>query len=102
MECGKLTAKLRDAVPVIFIEDGKEVKRLKNIEIPDEILPDLEAGSPIIAGDIANVLRFFMIRDASLIKDDVYPFNIADRQIKKEIIALTTTSDEAYIIGYIG
>ena len=37
MKCGKLTAKLRDAVPVIFIEDGKEVKRLKNIEIPDEI-----------------------------------------------------------------
>ena len=37
MECGKLTAKLRDAVPVCFIEDGKEVKRFKNIEIPDEI-----------------------------------------------------------------
>ena len=37
MECGKLTAKLRDAVPVCFIVDGKEVKRLKNIEIPNEI-----------------------------------------------------------------
>ena len=37
MECGKLTAKLRDAVPVCFIEDGKEVKRYKNIEIPDEV-----------------------------------------------------------------
>ena len=37
MECGKLTAKLRDAVPVCFIEDGKEVKRFRNIEIPDEI-----------------------------------------------------------------
>ena len=37
MECGKLTAKLRDAVPVCFIEDGKEVKRFKNIEIPDEV-----------------------------------------------------------------
>ena len=37
MECGKLTAKLRDAVPVCFIENGKEVKRYKNIEIPDEI-----------------------------------------------------------------
>ena len=35
MECGKLTAKLRDAVPVCFIVDGKEVKRYKNIEIPD-------------------------------------------------------------------
>ena len=37
MECGKLTAKLRDAVPVCFIVDGKEVKRFKNIEIPDEV-----------------------------------------------------------------
>ena len=37
MGCGKLTAKLRDAVPVCFIENGKEVKRFKNIEIPDEI-----------------------------------------------------------------
>lgn len=37
MECGKLTAKFRDAVPVCFIENGKEVKRFKNIEIPDEI-----------------------------------------------------------------
>ena len=37
MECGKLTAKLRDAVPVCFIVDGKEGKRYKNIEIPDEI-----------------------------------------------------------------
>ena len=37
MEWGKLTAKLRDAVPVCFIVNGMEVKRLKNIEIPDEI-----------------------------------------------------------------
>ena len=37
MECGKLTAKLRDAVPVCFMVGGKEVKRYRNIEIPDEI-----------------------------------------------------------------
>ena len=37
MECGRLTAKLRDAVPVIFIEEGREPKRYRNIEIPDEI-----------------------------------------------------------------
>lgn len=50
-ECGKLTAKLRDAVPVCFIENGKEVKRFKNIEIPDEIkkLPyqDFEFSVPV-------------------------------------------------------
>lgn len=37
MECGKFTAKLRDAVPVCFMDGGMEVKRFKNIEIPDEI-----------------------------------------------------------------
>lgn len=37
MKCGKLTAKLRDAVPVRFYENGKEVKRYKNIEIPDAV-----------------------------------------------------------------
>ena len=51
MECGKLTAKLRDAVPICFIENGKEVKRFKNIEIPDEIkkLPyrDFEFSVPV-------------------------------------------------------
>jgi hypothetical protein len=37
MECGKLTAKLRDAVPVCFLVEGKEIKRYKNIEVPDEL-----------------------------------------------------------------
>ena len=37
MEMGKLTAKLRDAVPVCFMVDGVEVKRYKNIEIPDDL-----------------------------------------------------------------
>ena len=37
MKCGKLTAKLRDAVPVRFYENGREIKRVKNIEIPDAI-----------------------------------------------------------------
>lgn len=37
MECGKRTAKLRDAVSVCFMESGREVKQYKNIEIPDKI-----------------------------------------------------------------
>ncbi len=41
MKCGKLTAKLRDAVPVCFIEEGKEIRRIKNIEIPD-VIKELE------------------------------------------------------------
>ena len=37
MKCGKLTARLRDAVQVRFYENGREIKRFKNIEIPDAI-----------------------------------------------------------------
>ncbi len=37
MEMGKLTAKLRDAVPVCLLVEGKEIKRYRNIEIPDEL-----------------------------------------------------------------
>ncbi|MDR1409603.1 MAG: hypothetical protein LBJ12_04935 [Oscillospiraceae bacterium] len=37
MKAGKITAKLRDAVPVCFMVEGKEVKRYKNIELPDEL-----------------------------------------------------------------
>lgn len=35
MKTGKITAKLRDAVPVCLMVEGKEVKRYKNIELPD-------------------------------------------------------------------
>ena len=35
MKTGKITAKLRDAVPVCFMVEGKEVKRYKNIDLPD-------------------------------------------------------------------
>jgi hypothetical protein len=31
MECGKLTAKLRDAVPVCFMVNDHEVRRFKNM-----------------------------------------------------------------------
>ena len=37
MKCGKLTAKLRDAVPVCFLENDREVMRYKNIEIPNSL-----------------------------------------------------------------
>lgn len=35
MKTGKITAKLRDAVPVCLMVEGKEVKRYKNIDLPD-------------------------------------------------------------------
>lgn len=35
MKTGKITAKLRDAVPVCLMVEGKEVKWYKNIDLPD-------------------------------------------------------------------
>ena len=35
MKAGKITAKLRDAVPVRFMVENEEVKQYKNIDIPD-------------------------------------------------------------------
>ncbi len=37
MKTGKITAKLRDAVPVCLMVNGEKVKRYKNIELPDEL-----------------------------------------------------------------
>lgn len=37
MKTGRITAKLRDAVPVCLMVNGEEVKRYKNIELPDEL-----------------------------------------------------------------
>ena len=37
MKTGRITAKLRDVVPVCLMVEGKEVKRYKNIELPDSI-----------------------------------------------------------------
>ncbi len=37
MKTGQITAKLRDAVQVCLMVEGNEVKRYKNIELPDAI-----------------------------------------------------------------
>ena len=37
MKAGKITAKLRDAVPVRFMVNGEEVKMYRNIDIPDSL-----------------------------------------------------------------
>ena len=37
MKTGKITAKLRDAVPVCLMVNGEEVKRYKNIKLPDAL-----------------------------------------------------------------
>ena len=40
MKTGKITAKLRDAVPVCLMVNGEEVKRYKNIALP-KVLPKI-------------------------------------------------------------
>lgn len=39
MKTGKITAKLRDAVPVCLMVNGEEVKRYKNIELEYKAAP---------------------------------------------------------------
>ena len=38
MKTGKITAKLRDAVPVCLMVNGEEIKRYKNIECSNVFL----------------------------------------------------------------
>jgi hypothetical protein len=37
MKAGQITAKLRDAVPVCFYQDGEEVIRYKNVDVKARI-----------------------------------------------------------------
>lgn len=68
-------------------------------EVDNEVLPNNEDGSaPVIIGDM-SIVKFFVMRDDSLYKDEFLEFKIHDRRLKREVIALTTTSDSAYIHG---
>lgn len=84
-------------------QDGKFVYKSKYIieELANEILPNNEDGSsPVIIGDM-SIVRFFVMRDDSMIKDEFLEFKVHDRNLKREIIALASTSDSAYIHGNI-
>ena len=69
MKCGKLTAKLRDAVPICLMVDGKEVKRYKNIEIPEEI----QKQSAFLEGELilSNYRKREYKEDSEAAKDSV-------------------------------
>lgn len=80
--------------------DGEMVYKNKYVirEIDDAILPNTDAGAPCIIGDM-SVVKFFLVRDDSLFKDMFGYYQIANRHNRKEIIKLSTTSDDAYIHG---
>lgn len=84
-------------------QDGKFVYKSKYIieELANEILPNNEDNSsPVIIGDM-SIVKFFVMRDDSMIKDEFLEFKVHDRNLKREIIALASTSDSAYIHGNI-
>lgn len=78
-----------------FIYKGK----YQIIELPDEIFPNTDAGSPCIIGDIKGVLRFFIVREITMFRDDLFPYLCGSRVNRVEIITLSSESNEAYIWG---
>ena len=56
MECGKLTAKLRDAVPVCFMVDGKEV--VMQLKAGDRVITGKYTGTEVkIDGEEYTIVR---------------------------------------------
>lgn len=79
-----------------FIYKGK----YQIIELPDEIFPNAETGaSPCIIGDVKGVLRFFIVRETAMFRDDLFPYLCGSRVNRVEIITLSSESNEAYIWG---
>lgn len=73
MRAGQITAKLRDAVPVRFMENGAELKRYKNIDIPDS-LKELEIQD--FQFDVATdgKITFQLFFEAGILPD-IFPEN---------------------------
>lgn len=81
--------------------EGKFIYKNKYViqEVDNAVLPNNADGSaPVIIGDM-SIVKFFVMRDDSLVKDEFLEFKIHDRRLKREVIALTTISDGAYIHG---
>ena len=78
-----------------FIYKGK----YQIIELPDEIFPNTDTGAPCIVGDVKGVLRFFIVRETAMFRDDLFPYLCGSRVNRVEIITLSSESNEAYIWG---
>ena len=90
-------------VSLIKKVNGEMIYRDKYVvqELPNEILPSNENGDPCIVGALTDICKIFVIRDEGLSHEDWNDFTDHNRRIRKEIIALTTTSDRGYIWGYL-
>ena len=83
--------------------DGQFIYKHKYVvkEVPDEILPNTETGeSRLVIGDM-SVLKFFTVRENYSQKDDFNTFAQLDKGVRKEIIALSSTSDSVFIHGFL-
>ncbi len=95
MEMGKLTAKLRDAVPVCLLVDGKEIKRYKNIEIPDELkkleLHDFKFDAPL------NGSITFKIMFEPGVLPEVFP-EMRERRTRKTLAQEAQAQEKAPVV----
>ena len=70
MNAGKITAKLRDAVPVCLYENGNEQGRFRNIELPDSIKA-LEIRDFHFDIDAAGWISFRLHFDQGVLPDEI-------------------------------
>lgn len=85
--------------------NGDFVYRNKYIvrEFSNENMPNnAEGKAPVIIGDFKNIVRMAVVRTTTLEKHDLWRCTKMYRRIDKEIPVLTTTEDNACIVGYIG
>ena len=91
-----------DGVPQIKRgADGQLMYKAKYpiIEVDDHVLPYVGNDAPVFVGDLAQALRFFLIRDAAVECAeglDFMHFTVKDRMIREEIIKVTTSSPEVW------
>ena len=101
--CGfaKIDVDVNGVALVTRDNDGRFIykKKYPVVELPDEILPNEEDGSsPVIIGDL-SVVKILMIYNRVATREE----NLVEflRNLKKEVIALSDTTDKAYIHGTI-
>lgn len=83
--------------------NGEMIYRDKYViqELPDEILKSDDNGAPCIIGALTDICKIFIIRDEGLHMEDWGDWTVHNRRIRKEIVALTTTSDNGFVWGYL-
>ena len=92
MKVAKITAKLRDAVPVCFMVDGEEAAQYKNIELPESIKElDMQGFSFSVSMD--GKITFHIMLEAGVLPEALpAPKPLNHRKPKAEA---TATPEEA-------